>query len=138
MHSGKKMSLFFLPFIISGISLFSQTPAVHVQQGDAAFAKQLFDSAIVLYTIAIKADPGLPVTYIKRGKAFLAAGKKDDAIVDFSFAISLDPNSGEAYYNRGIARKMKNSPAQNWCDDFHKAMRLGYQDAVKTANEECR
>ena len=138
MRSKKIFCFSFLSFITFCILSFAQTPSVYFQQGNTAFEKKLFDSAVMLYTKAIESDPGSSEIYIKRGRAFLETGKNDDAIVDFSTAISLDPKSGEAYYYRGVARKLKKSPAQNWCDDFRKAIALGFQNATNAIKEDCK
>ena len=138
MLSKKIFCFSFLSFIALCSLSFAQTPPVYLKQGNAAFEKKLFDSAVILYTKAIESDPGSSEIYIKRGIAFLETGKKDDAIVDFSTAISLDPKSGEAYYYRGVSRKLKKSPAQNWCDDFRKAIALGFRDALNAIKEDCK
>lgn len=134
----KKVIYPLLVFVLFEIPVYSQTSVEFFRQGNTAFERKAYDSAVMLYSKAIQSDPLSPEIYLNRGKAFMKVEKFDDAIVDFSMVISLDPKKGESYFNRGIARKLKNSPVQNCCEDFRRALELGWPGAAKAVEELCK
>lgn len=134
----KKVVLSFVDLLSFGIPVFAQTAVEFFVQGNAAFDRKAYDTAVILYSKAIQSDPKSPEIYLNCGKAFLKLEKFDDAIVDFSMAINLDPKQGEAYFNRGMARKLTKSPIQNYCEDLRRAQELGFPDAAKALERLCK
>jgi len=134
----KKIILSILVLLSFGLTLYAQSAGQFFRQGNAAFDRKAYDSAVMLYSKAIQSDLRSPEIYFHRGNALLKLEKFDDAIVDFSMVISIDPKFAEAYYNRGMSRKLKNSPVQNCCEDFRKAMDLGFTAAGKAMDDYCR
>jgi tetratricopeptide (TPR) repeat protein len=63
-------------------------------------------------------------------------GNHKEAIPDYDVIIKADPKNAEAYYNRGIS-KMNVQDFKSGCDDFRKAVELGYKPAEQMVNIYC-
>ncbi len=72
-----------------------------------------FQSAINVYTEAIKAFPNEANFYLKRAAMYDAAGKYKEAEDDSTMFIKLEPKNPTGYYNRGTAyiRRKKDKEA---------------------------
>ena len=76
-------------------------PASLVKRGDAFYAKQEFDKALIDYEAALQVDPKFADAYAGRGYAVLASHQPSSgALKDFEQAIRLDPNNADAYFGR--------------------------------------
>jgi Tfp pilus assembly protein PilF len=85
-----------------------------------------FDTAIRLYSEAIKLDPEWSDIYVFRGSMFAKKGDLDHAIADFSQAIKLDPRDADAYQRRASAYERKGEDARAETD-FAKSEELRTQ-----------
>jgi len=136
----KRIILLSIVLILTGISAISRAQSYRplYNQGTAFFAVQQYDSAMVRFSAAIKADRRQAPAYLGRAKCYLELKRYDNAIVDCSLSLSINPNYGEAYYIRGMARKAKGSQPSNFCDDFFKAKQNGYKVAKQMIKDFCK
>ncbi|MFA5393385.1 MAG: tetratricopeptide repeat protein [Candidatus Ratteibacteria bacterium] len=72
------------------------------RQGNAAFEREEYDTALRCYTKLIEMEPDLAEAYHVRGTVYGAKSEYEKALTDFDRAIRLDPDYGEAYYGRAI------------------------------------
>lgn len=63
-------------------------------------SQKLYDSAIEMYSDAIKLDP-TPVYYSNRAAAWGGLGRHDKAVEDAERALELDPKFAKAYSRLG-------------------------------------
>lgn len=63
-------------------------------------SQKLYDSAIEMYTDAIKLDP-TPVYYSNRAAAWGGLNRHDKAVEDAERALELDPKFAKAYSRLG-------------------------------------
>ena len=72
-------------------------------QGNEAFAKKDFDSAMNLYSQAISLEPDNHVLYSNRAAAYLGQEKYNEAIEDANVAIRLQPSFTKGYFRKATA-----------------------------------
>ncbi len=110
-------------------------PKDDIAVGNAAAQAKKFDSAIKLYTRAIKSgklsQANLAVAYNNRGSAYDDKGLAAKAMQDFNQAIKIKPGYAEAYYNRSFAYEKKKMLPQA-VQDIEKAVRLQPDDKYYT------
>jgi tetratricopeptide (TPR) repeat protein len=94
------------------------------EQGKKNSSEENADSAIDLYSKAIKINPKFVKAYNNRGIAYIWKKKYDLAIADFTKAIELDPKNAKAYNNRAIVYSYQGE-ADKARQDLHKAQSLG-------------
>jgi len=58
------------------------------------------------------------------------------AYKDFSMALDLNPQNGETWYLKGLARQ-HTADAEGACNDFEKAFKRGYKEALRELQENC-
>lgn len=71
-------------------------------RGDAMYAMELYEEAIVAYDQAIRLKPNYIEAYNNRGIAKSAIGQYFAAIADFDKAIEIRPDYAQAYTFRGL------------------------------------
>lgn len=93
----------FLIVIISALFSDNTASAVDARQRAGDFYnRQVYDSAIYFYRLAIQHNPDNADLYLERGNAFLNSNKTDSALIDYDRALLLQPAYKEAYYNKGL------------------------------------
>ncbi len=73
-------------------------------KADEMMAKEKYEEAAKLYSIAIEmnaGDPDIYFAYFHRAEALLALGKVDEALADYTETIKLNPRFKEAYRMQG-------------------------------------
>jgi Flp pilus assembly protein TadD len=76
------------------------------------------------------------VVYNNKAHAFRELNQLDSAFKYFNKAIKMKPDFKEAYYERGIAfYKLNNT--EKACNDWNKALQLGYADAKDLLDKYC-
>jgi tetratricopeptide (TPR) repeat protein len=96
--------------------------ALALDQGNAAYEKGDFDTAIARFTEAIRLDPTSGWAYFVRGAAYASKGELDNAIADCTEAIRHDPTFTVAYNGRGMVYQGKR--------EFDKAI-ADYTEAIR-------
>ncbi|CAM9294943.1 unnamed protein product, partial [Ectocarpus fasciculatus] len=72
-------------------------------EGNQAFAKKDFDSAVSLYGQAIALEPDNHVLYSNRAAAYLGQEKYSEAIEDANVSIRLQPSFTKGYFRKATA-----------------------------------
>jgi tetratricopeptide (TPR) repeat protein len=72
-------------------------------QGNAAYDKGDYKTALTRYDEAIRLDPNRAGFYVGRGKAQDRLKHFDRAIADFTVALRLDPRNAEALWRRAVS-----------------------------------
>jgi formylglycine-generating enzyme required for sulfatase activity len=113
-----------------GSSAVAQSPAAKeaCDKGKAFMDKGDYDSAITLFTEAIRIDPTYARLYCGRGIAFCNKGDHATAIADFNEAIRLDPQYAKAYCKRAFVY-CKRQQYELSVADYTEAIRLNPSDA---------
>jgi hypothetical protein len=57
-------------------------------------------------------------------------------LADFDKAITLNEKDGEAYYTRGLVKKELKKT--DFCEDWKKALELGYTKVEAMLKEQCK
>ena len=95
------------------------------------------DSAYDDINYVIEVVPEFGATYYYRGLIkYLYSEDYYGAISDFLRAIEFDKKEGEYVYYLGLT-KDKIGDTNGACNDWKKAVKLGYQDASKLVTEKC-
>ena len=87
-----------------GIPYTERTFSQYMEDGERAYQRQEYNSAITDFDKAIGRDPDRAEAYYRRGLANTKEEKYQEAITDFDRAIDRDSDHTEAYYNRGLAK----------------------------------
>jgi len=96
-----------------------------------------FTEAIEDYTKVISKCKNDYEAYTWRGYCFNELGKYNEAILDFDKAINIKKKYSDAYYYRAIAKNKLNDKI-GACADWKKALELGYKEAQKMLDENCK
>jgi tetratricopeptide (TPR) repeat protein len=94
-----------------------------------------YDDAIVDLSKAIELNPEFSEAFTNRGLAKYNLKNYEEAIKDLDSSIELNPNSAIAYLNRGYAKL--DGKKEGACDDFYKALDLGYEDVSDIIKKHC-
>lgn len=92
--------------------------------------------ALAYYNQALKISKAEPEYFSGRGRAYLQTGMYEYAYKDFSMALDLNPQNGETWYLKGLARQ-HTADAEGACNDFEKAFKRGYKEALRELQENC-
>ncbi|MGB0522044.1 MAG: tetratricopeptide repeat protein [Flammeovirgaceae bacterium] len=79
----------------------------------------------------------LPRCHFSRATCYLKLKQYENAIADFSKTIEMRPNHFGAYANRGMARYNTNDQ-DGACQDWRKAVELGYEAAQSYVTSYCK
>lgn len=93
------------------------------RQGNDAFDREEYDTALSYYTKSIKLEPNSFEIYNNRGNTYACKGEYGEAIADFDRALKLNPNFAMPYYNRGFIYAHQNKYDQAIAD-FDRALKL--------------
>ncbi len=93
------------------------------------------DKAMECYDQAIRLKPSYFEAWLNRGIDKYYSGDFTNALTDLNQAISLNPSLAPAYYFRGLV--LLKTSKNDACDDFKKAMDLGFSEAAKTYANYC-
>ena len=85
------------------VKLNTPTARDRYRQGNDAFDREEYDTALNYYTKSIEMEPDSFEVYYIRGTVYGAKSEYEKAISDFDCAILLNPDYAEAYYGRAIA-----------------------------------
>ena len=94
-----------------------------------ATEKDEFEEALVLLSEAIKLNSEFWQAYYHRGNTYGALKDYQNAISDISKALELNPGYGVGYFVRGATYIMGIGNKEKGCEDFQKALSLGYEKA---------
>jgi len=95
------------------------------------------DHAIADYNMAIKLDPYLIEAYYNRAILYFELQNYNLSLSDYNMAIKFKPLFAKAYNNRGNTKFMMNDKT-GACNDWQKALELGYMDAGKVISKYCK
>ena len=84
------------------IKLMPESYAAHRNKGNAYFALEWFDSALISYKEAIKINPNYAAAYSSISNVLLRMGNYEDAIQFANSSIGLEPNSSMAHNDLGV------------------------------------
>lgn len=98
-------------------------------RGDAMYAMELYEEAIVAYDQAIRLKPNYIEAYNNRGIAKSAIGQSFAAIADFDKAIEIKPDFAKGYTFRGAVKEDLGQNAAAIAD-YDKAIQITPDDAV--------
>ena len=114
--------------------------------GIKKYHEEKFVTALQLFTKAADVNPpdsSLISIFLWKGKSKIQLRQFDEAIKDFSFALNRVPHTlaekkdwVENYYQRGNAYHEIHD-FSNACLDWHKALELGFADALKPIKKTC-
>ena len=113
------------------------TSEQYLQKGLDKYVERNYIEAIRFYDKSIELNQNNSVAFHQRG---LAKGLLNDfggALSDLNRAIELDPNYAQAYSNRGSVKIRMGKPDEG-CEDYHIAIRLGYDDANLEIQKYCK
>ena len=128
---------FFIVFLAIPFSASAQTADEFFKSGYNKYETGDYVGAIADYSQAIRLKPDYLEAYNNRGSAKNGLSKYIEAITDYTETIRLNPNCAEAYYGRGAA-KYNLGRKKAACADFRRALELGYKDAAKVIEDNCR
>ncbi|HRU67572.1 MAG TPA: glycosyltransferase family 39 protein [Bacteroidia bacterium] len=100
------------------------------QQGDTRGALADLNKAIELNPAYVKA-------YLNRSIAYLTLNQIPQAMLDLNTAIGLDSLNAQAYYLRGITQINSGNKSAG-CKDLKKSLRLGFKQAEKDIEANCK
>jgi tetratricopeptide (TPR) repeat protein len=92
--------------------------------------------AISCFTKALNRDTTLYDAYNSRGTLLYQQKKYNETLQDFNKAAELFPQSFKVFTNRGLVHVKLHNDAEA-CDDFYKALQLGYSPAEDFLKEYC-
>ncbi len=95
------------------------------------------DSALILYSLAIKRAPGMYNFYLNRGRLLRDHDRADEALADFNEALKINPDLGESYYERSLCYHKKGDFVHALLD-ADKAISLGYPKVDNIYYEELK
>ena len=95
------------------------------RQGNDAFEREEYDTALNCYTKLIEMEPDLFEAYYIRGTVYGAKREYENAVADFDRAILLNPDYAEAYYGRAIAYSAQQEYGRA-AADITKSQALGF------------
>ena len=74
-------------------------------QGNQAYHRRDYPSALKWYTLGINTYPSSSLFYLNRSMVYLSQHKYHDSIIDSSKALSLDPSNPKTSYRKAVALK---------------------------------
>ncbi|CAL8080678.1 unnamed protein product [Calicophoron daubneyi] len=104
-------------------------------EAQAKFSEGDFESAVALFTEAIKLNPKSALFYARRASCYVKMEKPCAAIRDCDKAISLNPDSAQPYKWRGMANKMLGRWEEAF-KDLQMSLKLDYTDDAYEAMKE--
>ncbi len=117
-----------------------------LENGIKKYNEEKFVTALQLFTKAFSVNPpdsNLITINLWKGKSKLQLRMFDEAVADFTKSINLSPITKtakkdwtECYYQRGNAFNALHEFSKA-CDDWQKAMELGFEDAIKPIKKNC-
>lgn len=107
-------------------------------RGMALTSLKKYKEAIVLFDRCIRLKSNIAPAYYNRGLARFQQRDYKNAQADLDSAIMINPNMEIAYYNRALC-KMELAPKSypTACDDFQKAVSLGFMEALVYLKKYC-
>lgn len=99
------------------------------QEAITALGENNIETAIELFTEAIKLNPVSALLYAKRGQCYLKINKLNSCVRDCSFALKINPNSAPAYKFRGRA----NAKLGKWLEaasDLRNACKIDFDETA--------
>ena len=107
------------------------------QEGNEKYEAEDYNSAIKLYTQAIKLNPNHSMAYLKRGDCNRKIRRPNAAIKDYSKSIEINPMGAKSFYHRGTL-KFVLGDKRGGCEDIEKSKALSYIPAEKFYDEHCK
>lgn len=100
--------------------------------------KDEFEAAVELLNDAIKLNNEFWQAYYHRGNTYGALKNYQNAVSDISKALDINPGYGAGYFVRGATYVMGLGNIEKGCEDFQKAVSLGYEKAGEYINKFCK
>ena len=105
--------------------------------GELCYSNQNYIGALKYFNKNLRLD-GTRADYFKaRGKTYLRIKMNKYAFDDLSMALDLNPDDGETWYYKGLVR-FQSGDKQGACDDWNKALKKGYTNAVEEIIKNCQ
>lgn len=89
-----------IPILFSDGSAASSVDAR--QRANDYYNRQVYDSAIYFYRLAIQNDPENADLHLELGNAFLNADEADSAMIEYDKALAIQPSTEGAVHGKGI------------------------------------
>lgn len=107
-----------------------------IARGGTKFLKYDFQGALNDYDMAIQIIEKLTQTYGTRSEIKNVLGDTQGSVAELDALNKLKPYLAEAYYRRGSVKKFL-SNKEGSCNDFIKAMEMGYPKAETSMKQYC-
>jgi tetratricopeptide (TPR) repeat protein len=105
--------------------------------GNICSVKSDYKGSVYYYDKAINYRPSYADAYFNRAVSKGNLDLHKEAISDFNVAINLKNSFAEAYYGRAISKIRTQADMIEGCNDFKKALALGYKEAQNMINIYC-
>jgi tetratricopeptide (TPR) repeat protein len=107
------------------------------QKGYTKLMAGYVQKALSDFDEAIKHGGNLPLIYNNKAIAYHFLKNYEEAIQNLTMAIKLKPDYGEAYFNRAFVYFSKTDTLKA-CDDFNKALAVGYEKSRPYTQKFCK
>ncbi len=97
-----------------------------------------YEDAVAFFDDAIKQNNEFWQAYYQRGNSYGVLKDYSKAISDISKALELNPGYGEGYFVRGATYIMGVGNKEKGCEDWQKALSLGYKKAGQYIDKFCK
>lgn len=97
-----------------------------------------YEDAITFYSNAVKLNNEFWQAYYLRGNTYGVLNDYSNALSDLNKALELNPNYGDGYFVRGATYIMGLGNKEKGCEDWQKALSLGYEKAGEYIAKFCK
>lgn len=117
---------------------YKKDPNIYYLKGNA-YASGLgqFEKAIEQYDQALLLKPEYLDAVNNKANSLAMLGRAKEAIPMFDLAIKLNPNGANYYNNRGLAKNTVGDRA-GACEDWRKALSMGFTQAQQLLDQNCK
>ncbi|PCJ87760.1 MAG: hypothetical protein COA57_04185 [Flavobacteriales bacterium] len=106
-------------------------------RGNVYAMKNNFQEAEKDFSKAIDVNPDNFSAYMMRANVYLVSNDYGDVISDLTKVLELEPSNAVAFYNRGGAQNALGNRSAA-CNDWQRALQLGYSKASDRINKNCK
>ncbi|WP_046746117.1 tetratricopeptide repeat protein [Kordia zhangzhouensis] len=119
------------------ITLNSTQAEAYFYRGGVHETMGFLNKALEDYSKSISVNENQPKVYNSIGVCYAKKGKLNLALYYFEKAILYDGKYAKAYFNKGNIHDMQQNPI-NACENWKKAIELGYVEHLRNYREKCK